>query len=214
MAILDENELCTYAPNADANEASILVAQVSIEAWLGFPIEQAERVEILQLTDRSKTTQLSYHPIADTPAPVIEVRQGNERDRLDRQSVVTDWFTLQAGDYILDDTGQISLNVLNSAVSFGFNLINSTELRATYTAGLDFTQDTAEINALKAATGQIITYQASPVFSSGLIEKRIDNHITKKYASSGTSALAAGQTPDALFRAFQKYKPRSMILAG
>ena len=220
MALLTVEELETYAPEvAGATSIDILVAQTAIEAWLGFPIEQTQRIEILQLTARSKTTQLSYHPIADTPAPVIEVRQGNERDRLDRQSVMTDWFTLQAGDYILDATGLISLNTLNSSVSFGFNLISATDLRATYTAGLDFTQDTPEIKALKAATGQIITYQASDHFKSGVIELDIKNQFRQKWTfggggSGGSGMTGAGQTPGALFRPFQKYKSRNAILAG
>ncbi|ESA39095.1 hypothetical protein N836_28890 [Leptolyngbya sp. Heron Island J] len=219
MALLTVEELETYAPEVTgATSIDILVAQTAIEAWLGFSIEQTQRIEILQLTVRSKTTQLSYHPIADTPAPVIEVRQGNERDRLDRQSVVTDWLTLQAGDYVLDATGLISLNTLNSSVSFGFNLISATDLRATYTAGLDFTQDTPEINALKAATGQIIAYQASDHFKSGVIELDIKNQFRQKWASgsgSGGSGMSgAGRTPETLFRPFQKYKPRSGILAG
>ncbi|EKU98116.1 hypothetical protein Lepto7375DRAFT_7377 [Leptolyngbya sp. PCC 7375] len=217
MAILTTQELATYAPTvANATEVDILIAQAAIESWLGFPIEQQERIEILQLTTRSKTTQLSYYPITETPAPVIEVRQGNERDRFDRQSVVTDWFTLEAGDYILDATGLLSLNILNSAVSFGFNLIKATDLRATYTAGLDFTQDTPEIKALKAATGQILTYQASDRFKSGITEIRVDNQFQKKWgSSSGSNGMsAAGQTPELFFRPFQKYKPRSGILAG
>lgn len=214
MAFLTEDDLCTYAPSADVDDSSIIFAQATIEAWLGYPLEQAERVEILKLTTRSKTAQLSYWPIASTPTPVIEVRQGNERDRLDRQSVVTDWFTLATSDYILDDTGKLSLNILNSAVTFGFNLNYSTEVRATYTAGVDFSQDTAEVNALKAATGAVITYQTSPNFSTGVSEIDIDNHIRKKYSGSGSSALPAGQTPEILFRAFQKYKPRSMVLTS
>lgn len=216
MAILTVGELATYAPGVSGGtEVDILNAQTAIEAWLGFPIEQAERIEILQLTARSKTTQLSYHPIASSPDPVIEARQGNDRDRLDRQSVVTDWFTLQAGDYILDSTGLISLNILNSSVSFGFNLSYSTDLRATYTAGLDFTQDTPEIKALKAATGQIISYQTSEQFKTGAQEVEIKNQYRRKWASgNGNNGGTAGQTPDAFFVPFQKYKPRSAILAG
>ena len=216
MAILDTSELSTYAPSASsAGVLGILNAQAAIESWLGFPIELSERVEILKLTTRSKTTQLSYHPIADTPAPVIEIRQGNERDRLDRQSVVTNWIALQAGDYVLDATGLISLNILSSSVSFGFNLISATELRATYTAGLDFTQDNPEINAFKAATGQIITYQNSDQFKSGITEIDIKDQVRKKWNSSGggSGVSAAGQTPKSFFRPFKKYKPRSAILA-
>ena len=217
MAILTTQELTTYAPTvAGGTEVNILIAQAAIEAWLGFPIEQAERVEILPLTARSKTTQLSYHPIADTPVPVIEIRQGNERDRLDRQSGVTDWVTLQSGDYVLDATGLLSLNIVNSAVSFGVTSINATDLRATYTAGLDFTQDTPEIKALKAATGQIITYQDSDHFKTGVTELRVDKQFQKKWAtnSSSNGVSAAGQVPELFFRPFQKYKPRSGILAG
>ncbi|MEO0432398.1 MAG: hypothetical protein AAF151_11950 [Cyanobacteria bacterium J06656_5] len=216
MAILTTEELAAYAPGVTGGtDIDILVAQTAIESWLGFPIELSERVEILKLTARSKTTQLSYHPIADTPAPVIEIRQGNERDRLDRQSVVIDWVALQSGDYVLDATGLISLNILNSSVSFGFNLISATELRATYTAGLDFTQDNPEINALKAATGQIITYQNSDQFKSGITEIDIKDQVRKKWTSSGggSGVSAAGQTPESFFRPFQKYKPRSAILA-
>ena len=217
MAILTTEELATYAPGVTGGtDIDILVAQTAIEGRLGFPIELSERVEILTLTARSKTTQLSYHPIADTPAPVLEIRQGNERDRLDRQSVLTDWVTLQEGDYVLDATGLISLNILNSSVSFSFNLISATELRATYTAGLDFTQDNPEINALKAATGQIITYQNSDQFKSGITEIDIKDQVRKKWTSSGggSGVSVAGQTPESFFRPFQKYKPRSAILAG
>lgn len=218
MAILTTNELPTYAPGIRrGNDADILIAQVAIEAWLGFSIEQQERVEILSLTDRSKTAQLSYHPIATTPAPVIEVRQGNERDRLDRQSAVTDWATLQAGDYVLDATGLLSLNTVSSAISFGFRVAASTEARATYTAGINFTQNTAEVNALKAAIGQIITYQKTSLqFATGIKKVRIQDQVEKEYfgGGSGDNALTPGQTPETLFRAFQKYKPRSAILVG
>ncbi|NEQ52173.1 MAG: hypothetical protein F6K11_18870 [Leptolyngbya sp. SIO3F4] len=215
MAILDESDLYTYVSNADADEASIFLAQSTIEAWLGFPIEKAERIEILQLTTRSKTAQLSYVPIASSPIPVLEVRQGNERDRLDRQSVVTDWVTLQSGDYVLDPTGLISLNTRNSTVSFGLTPNHSTELRATYTAGLDFSQDTAEINALKAAAGRIITYQCSSNFNTGVIEVEIKNQSRKRWASNSLNqAESTNGVPNSFFSAFQKYKPRTIILAG
>ena len=217
MAILTTAELATYAPEVDgANVLNILNAQAAIESWVGFSIELSERVEILQLTARSKTTQLSYHPIADTPAPVVEVRQGNERDRLDRQSVVTDWYTLEVGDYVLDSTGLLSLNTINSAIAFGFRVADITEARATYTAGLDFSQDTSEINQLKAAAGLIITYQSSPSFSSNVTEIDVDDQFREKYASAsgGGNGVTPGKVPEVFFRPFQKYKPRSAILVG
>ena len=216
MAILTTSELATYAPGVTGGtDVDIMIAQSAIDAWLGYPIEQAERVEILSLTARSKTVQLSYHPIASSPVAVIEVRQGNARDRLDRQSVVTDWHALASGDYVLDATGLISLNILNSAVTFGFTLDSVTQIRATYTAGLDFTQDNTEINALKAAVGQIITYQKnSPQFTTGIRRLRVDNQFDKEFSSSGNAEMLPGQTPEALFKPFQTYKLRSIILAG
>lgn len=218
MAILDVSELSTYAPSVTSGSVvDILVAQAAIEAWLGFPVEQSERVEILQLTSRSKRAQLSYHPVSTTPNPVIEIRQGGSRDRLDRQPETTDWISVEANDYVLDATGLISLSTSISFARLGFACINATELRATYTAGLDFTQNNPEINALKAATGQIITYQSSRRFKSGVSEVEVKNQFRQKW-SAGTSnssgSSAAGSTPESFFLPFQKYKPRSVILAG
>lgn len=214
MSFLQESEISQYAPNSGASMVNILIAQAAIEAWLGYSLESQERQEILKLTKKSKTAQLSYIPVASTPTPIFEIREGNTRDRFDRDISLTEWDTLQSDDYVLDSTGLISLNTINTALAFGHSCGQPSYLRATYTSGLEFTQDTDEINALKAATGQVISYQMTPSFTGGVREIQVNEQYRKRYSDGGSSSLPPGQTPEALFRAFQKYKPRSAILVG
>ena len=84
------------------------------------------------------------------------------------------------------------------------------EVEATYTGGLDFTQSTAEINQLKYALGQIIAYQQSDFYKSGLQQIDFKNEIRLQYAvSSGSGGGAVvGQVPDSLLQPFKKYRPR------
>jgi hypothetical protein len=209
MSFIDSTELVVYAPDAaySSGALAVLTAQAAIDAYLGYSLEQAARVEILKLTRKSRTAQLSFWPIASTPTPTFEVREGNLNDRFSREIPLTDWYTLNAGDYVLDDTGLITVNTVDTSLVFGRGVGQSNYLRATYTAGLDFTTDTAEINALKAMAGQIVTY--------GISEYQAVDDLRIKYGQSGGgSGAQAGQVPEVFFRPLNKYKPRAGALFG
>jgi hypothetical protein len=213
MAMMTASELATYAPTftGDGGAVAILNAQTSIESMLGYDLEQQERIEILKLTRKSRTAQLSFYPIAASPTPVFEVREGNINDSFDREIPLTDWYTLASTEYVLDSTGLITLNVTDTSLLFGRGTGKPNYLRATYTAGLDFTANTTEIQKLKASLGQIVTYQQSQAFTQGLTEVDIDGSYKVKWGTGRQSPIA-GNVPEQLFGSFKRYQQRNLLL--
>ncbi len=206
MAWLSTSELATYAPSATAGGlTAILAAQAGVMAYLGYDLELSERVEILKPTRKTQTVHLSYRPIASTPDPVIEVREGNTTDAFNRAQQLSDWYQLEAGDFVLDSTGLLSLNTAN--VSLGFDRISGdiSYVRATYTAGIDFSGTTTEVELVKAALGQVITYQSSERYREGIEQISIDDFYQVRY-DTGANAVASGTIPAGLLTPFAKYR--------
>lgn len=223
MALLTADELSTYAPglSVDNPGAAIAQAQSAVEGPMGAnrPLEKQSFTEILRLSSvRLQTVYLTYAPIDTSTIPTIRVRSGNTLNRYNRTLPLSDWTTLNADDYTLDVTGRLNLNITGrSYFGTGFNSGYLTtqrvsiEIEATYTGGLDFTQSTAEINQLKYALGQIIAYQQSDFYKSGLQQIDIKNEIRLQYAvasGSGGGGAAVGQVPGSLLQLFKKYRPR------
>lgn len=205
MPWLSTTELETYAPSAASGGlTAILNAQSAITAYLGYDLTQSQRVEILKPTRRTQTVHLSYRPIQSTPTPVIEVREGNDVDSLSRVMQLSDWYQLQDGDFVLDSTGLLSLNTSN--VSLGFDRISGdiTYVRATYTAGIDFSGTSDEVLMLKAAIGQVATYQTSGRYQQGLIQVDIPFAHDLRWSDRGPES---GGIPMGLLAPFTKYKP-------
>lgn len=206
MVWLSTAELDTYAPSASSGGlTSILAAQAAVTAFLGFDLERSARVEILKPTRKTQTVHLSYTPIADDPVPVIEVREGNTVDAFNRASQLSDWYTLQTGDFVLDSTGLLSLNTSN--VSLGFDRLSGdiSYVRASYTAGIDFSASDTEIQMLKAALGQVITYQSSERYQQGIRSIDIDG-VHEITWDTSASAASGGSIPAGLLGPFMKYK--------
>lgn len=211
MAWMQEHELFAYAPTVERrSEVVILVAQGAVINYLGFDLELSQRVEILNLTNKTSTTQLSYHPIADSPAPVIEVREGNITDSFKREVPLTEWNTLQTGDYVLDSTGLLSLNISDTSLTFKRTFGKVNQVRATYAAGLDFAAETTEIKLLKTALGQIISYQESSFYQQGIQEIDIDGFHQVRYATSNTGQ--SGQVPEPFLKPFSRYASRGGLM--
>lgn len=211
MTILLASELSVYAPGANVSgELPILIAQNALQSFLGWDIELQSRIEILDLTANTRTAQFSYWPLKlASPTPVVEVREGNTLDGYGRAIPLTEWYTLAAGDYNLDATGLLTLNTSDTSLIFGRLAGQSSAVRATYTAGLDFSATTLEIKMLKAALGQIIQYQQSPSYTSGVQEIDIFRKIRTKLASGfqqNNGSLT--RIPPDLFAPFQRYRPR------
>ena len=215
MAILTTAELAIYAPGISATNAAALISQAQIVAegpqGANRPLEKASVTEILKVRSGSiQSIYLSRFPVDSTASKTFKVRLGNVRTRYHRAVPLGDWRTLSEDEYILDFTGKLSLNVGQSTFfrnyDVGQNRVVATEVEATYTGGLDFTESTSEIESIKYALGQLIEFQQSDGYRSD--KKVID--IDKRIRVENFDRTAPGKTriPQDLLTIFQKYRVR------
>lgn len=217
--ILTVAEFSSFVPGAEvANpEAAILQAQAAVEGPMGAnrPLEKQSFTEILRVSSvRLQSLYLSYGPIDLTVTPTIQIRSGNIQTRYRRAIALSDWQTLAADDYQLDSTGKLSLNVGGSSSfipAWGQPASRmATEVQATYTAGLDFTATTTEIKTLKYAFAQVVSYQQSQSYSSGIEEIQENDIYRIRYQSPNAgNPIGPGVIPPGLLAPFKKYQPRS-----
>lgn len=221
--ILTEAELSAYAPGVDvaSRAGAILLAQLAAESAQGAnrPLEKQQFSQILTLSSaRLGVVQLPYAPVHPEDAVTVEVRLGNIRDRYHRSVPLSDWRTLSAEEYRLDETGQLNLHLgggSNFALGYGHGLrpsgITATQARVTYFAGLDFSINSLEVQVLKAALGQIISYQQSAPYTMGATVVDLKQEYRVQFGSAtGSNSAGAGQVPDAFLLPFRRYRPRGL----
>lgn len=213
MAILTENDEGTWFTSSltgDALVAAIAYLQLAMEGPSGAnrPLEVTSFTETLPVNVQLQTVRLSYLPVLSSPAPVFQIRTGNYLNRLYNPVSLSNWQTLQSGQYVFDQlTGQISLNF--SLPSFGRAASPATELKATYSSGYNFSSKTdKDVLALKAIAGKILEYQQSTA-AQGIKEIDVDGEVKVAYAtpSQGLNAIA-GSIPEGFLLQLRKYRPR------
>lgn len=221
MAILTPADLTTFAPGVSIASAlgAISQAQVTAEGPAGAnrPLEKQAFTEILKVSSvRLQSLYLTRLPIDFGATITIQVRMGNVLQSYGRPVALGNWQTLSSDQYNLDPTGQLSLNIgaSNFVGSSGFYRGRSqsrisTEVRATYTTGLDFSESSAEITALKYALGHVITFQSSLGFNSGVSEIDIFRKIKTKFLTPEGNSNSSSRTPADLLFPFKRFQPRS-----
>lgn len=208
MAILTAADKPLYFPDVtlegDALTGAIARITSIIEGPAGAnrPLERGETEEIKRLNVAAQTAQLSYVPVALVPAPVIRARV----------STVADWVELATDEYRIDFNGRLCiLGSVQHVVSrwarhpYDSNQWRFSEVWATYTAGLDFTADTAEIRNLKAAAGQCLSFMVLNQAFAGVTRYEVFQEYVESYGSTS----AAGDIPGGLLAPFFKYRPRA-----
>lgn len=220
MAILEVNDFFGVDLSADQMQALIVSAQRMAESALGAgrPLETTEFSQILPVAKVMQTAQLSYWPIADTPTPVIEIRQATTTI-YGRSQGTSDWYTLDESQYILDDTGKLHLN--RGHAGSGFNrsaTFTADEVRATYTSGFDFSVSSYEVEQIKNAVLAIALAQTSQQYQNNVSRITVNDEVTVQYGSTsdtsgGTSPLAILSNPAGLslkeaMLFLRKYAPR------
>ena len=221
MAILTPADLLTYAPSVPAALAlgAISQAQATAEGPAGAnrPLEKQVFTEILRVSSvRLQSLYLTRLPIDFEAAITIQVRTGNVLQSYGRPMPLGNWQTLTSDQYNLDPTGQLSLNIGTSNFYGAYGFYGgrsqsriSTEVQATYTTGLDFSGSSAEVVALKYALGQVIEFQNSAAFKTGVTEIDLFRRTKVKFQLPETIGNSSSRTPADLLFPFKKYQPRS-----
>ncbi|MBE9178603.1 hypothetical protein IQ268_08530 [Oculatella sp. LEGE 06141] len=139
--------------SGSALRAAIARSQMTAESSKGAnrPLELQGHVEVKQLHITAQSCYLSRIPIAELPEPKIEARCGGHKDGFGRLYPISAWQVVPVDGYDLDyGTGRLQL---------AGGLAIATEIRATYTAGFDFAEDTPQTRNIKAAVAAILVYQ-------------------------------------------------------
>ena len=158
-------------------------------------------------------------------APIVEIRQGGPGA----------WTTISDTAYSLDEiTGEIELFLLTTS---GFRLefdgysynqsshLASTEIRATYTSGFDFTSTTdPDVLAIKAIAAELALFlwvsaggtnqysataltASSGVGSGAISRETVADHYTIDYDTSATASSGSGVSSLATLAANDQLKP-------
>ena len=249
MAILTAADLTALAPGINQSQPGAIAGLLlRVQEWCegplgaGRPLEQVQHREILRVPwSESQLVQLSRVPILNPPEPIIEIHQGGPGA----------WSPLSSTAYSLDpETGEVELFLLTTSGfeirfdGYGHNQSNhvaSTEIRATYTSGWDFSVSSPIVDLMKAvavelalflwtAEGGNNKYSATALSQSsgigaGAIKKRmVDDQISVEYhpgtssATKNISTLAAdGELEKAissLLYPLKKYQPRRIAAFG
>lgn len=203
--ILTEADIAKYAPlvtlTGDALTGALIYLQALIESdrCAGRSLEMQQYTEKSRVHLKTQTVWLSNSPLVNPPEPIIKVRLAHVQDRFRRVMLAQDWTTLTPEQYQIDRDGQIILRNAMRGWTTSLNSVASSEAEVTYTAGLDFTQDTPEVNRLKAAAGQLLMF----VVKSGVFKG-----ISSESYSSEYSVNYIGDLPGFLTIPFWKYRPR------
>jgi len=155
MALLTADDKLTYFPTvlqADTALTGLMtLAQALCESSYGAnrSLELQEIKEIVSVNPMYGVAVLSHYPIALSPVVVVEALSGNSVGGSFGRIALGDWAVLP-DSYRLDaETGELWLS-------------NRTDkIRATYTAGYNFTGTAPDIQKIKAIAGQVLTYFAN-----------------------------------------------------
>ena len=221
MAILTADDAAIYFPSlglsGDALDGALLAAQRLAESikGAGRSLELTAYTEIKKVNRNLQTVQLSYWPIAASPAPTIETRYANITDRHHRGSGTGKWYAREADTYILDATGKLNLAVTEADEDFQrLGAFHATEVRATYTAGFDFTDDNYTVQQIKSAVAAIALQQNADLYRSGIEESEVVDKVRVRFSSGATKSEDFSMNGlgyrDAL-QYLQKFRPRAYL---
>jgi len=239
MAILTSADIPLYFPCSDLSEQQIMLLFRQAQGIAEGPLCSDRPLEATAYTDRlwmaGNILNLSYAPIAASPAPVVKIRyNGDGRDSFGRNVPTGEFITLTTDQYEID-TALGELRVTEGLVveqtystaypySYGGNPYQQgydphrpnrdTNVQVTYTAGFTFTGSLgADAQRIKDAVAAIAAHMASPLYS-GIVEIRTQREGTVKYgregATPGLYGVGAGQLPEMLLLPFRRYRSRSV----
>lgn len=148
MPILTAADKPTYFPSVIQTGADLdglmLLAQSLCESSYGAnrPLELQQHTEIVTVVNWVAT--LTYYPIVP---PLVSVSARLLRDVSFGRTVLHQWLQLGSDEYLLD----VEVNQLRLGG-------HASEVKVTYSAGLDFSTSNIEVQKIKAIAGQIVTY--------------------------------------------------------
>lgn len=155
MALLTVDDKLTYFPTVTQTGVALTglmtLAQALCESSYGANrlLELQEIKEIISVNPMYGVGVLSHYPIALSPVLVVEALSGNPIGGSFGRIALGDWAVL-LDSYRLDaETGELWLSD------------RTDKIRATYTAGYNFTGTTPDIQKIKAIAGQVLTYFAN-----------------------------------------------------
>jgi len=233
MAILTLADLADFAPGIDTTTAPLAVEALlaRVQSWCesetgaNRPLEVTSHTEILTLPiAQGILGQLACVPVLESPDPVIQVRQGGPGA----------WVAIGSESYSIDSkTGELELFLTGNS-GFNFDLNSgvlgrglapaTTDVRAIYSSGWDFTVNTdpvvLQIKALAAQLAQTLwtieggtnQYDSATLSNySGVGEavvKRFESksEATIEYHARGSQSSSATRSTTAL-AADQQYLP-------
>jgi hypothetical protein len=220
MAILTSEDAAIYFPglslSGNALTGAIAAAQRLAESpkGAGRPLEQQQFTEIKKVNRSTQTVQLSYWPIADSPAPIIETRYGNVGNHYGHMIGLSQWVVRSPHTYILDSTGKLNLNVSQDSSFSRTGQTEATEVRATYTGGFDFSGSGYDVDQIKSAVSGILATQQQASYASGVDQVQIAGQATIRYANQsqqpGSFNLIGMGYKDAI-ATLKKYRPRAYL---
>jgi len=201
MPILVEIEKEIWLPDTiqtgNAFLALVARAQTDLEIAVCRSFEVREYTSVEGLLDCGTKAYLSMWPLVDLIK--VEARRATSRqDSWGRTSAACDWTEIPATDYKLGDHQEICIPADG----------HYAELRATYTAGWDFSVTDPlpdpyfpladpDVQAIKALVSEVVSYRESPQYC-GITR---DNDV--QFQSSGTTP---GVLPERLLDKARKYR--------
>jgi hypothetical protein len=227
MAILNEDDLPLFAPGVNLTSDALtgafyyLQSILESEAGAGRPLDLALRTETRKLNFKTQSFFLQHFPILiddDHPLALSVRIGGNVVDTFNRAVPPGSWRSLADDEFILDSNNQVFLNYSNinltssgwqsSYLHGGYQQGGFTDYKCEYWAGFDFTQDTQEINQLKASAGAILTYIVQSGVFKGVSELNVPfDEFRIKYATDPT---LIGQIPDYMMLPFKSLRIRGV----
>lgn len=229
MILLFE-DVPTYLPNLvgideTTFDAYSRYAQILAESSLGAnrPLEPYTFSEILDINRNVGTTFPSYLPLG--VIAFLKVRTGRVKDYARRGVPVGPWEELDSDSYDVDVDGAIII-APSTGYDFGrgggscsYLPVQWTEAWIEYESGIDTTEDTVEVRALKQSIAAIVNYLiGSSGAAQGIKEYSSANQFTQKYnVPSAATGSTPGTTnsygvPEMFFIPFKKYAPQGSVV--
>lgn len=227
MAILTEGEIYDYASISSGADVNTLISAAEVmvygSAGANWNLEKQERTEQRTVGFLLQTLQLSYWPVYPAEPVFLEGRFGNLRSRYRYPIGVSQWESLSANSYFLDNNGHLSLNTENSISNFDRRTTNGciTEIKIRYQAGIDFSINTRESIELKTAFALIVSALSTEGMNalSGVQEAKRESYLEgsiQYMPAQGTKKTLNDFSPgvfgvsDFLLAPFRKYRSRGL----
>ena len=203
-------------PNAedyDAIESSIRVAEILAQGIDGAnrQLELKEYTEIFELQSTSFT--LAFYPLVS----VLKIYyRGMTPTYYDLTYASAEWVEMAPDKYTVDtDTGEVILQSFAPVSSIRPPRMRGAkpQIKIKYSAGIDFTDSSAEVGAIKSALIELTNQLLLPSISQGVKSFEIDDegHKTTYFGANESSITAtSGKNKiNSLLDFFKKYQPRS-----